>query len=354
MKLRAFVGRHRLPVMIIGGAVVICVGAITSFLLLSQPGETAPPAPVAPAVVKKPPVVYYSPLNGVKVADQAATTKPVTAIMIENGPNARPQSGIKQAEVVYEAIAEAGITRFLALYQQNKPALIGPVRSLRMYYIDWLAPYQPSVAHVGGSLAAVNEIRNGNYRDIDQFFNSASYWRATDRRAPHNVYTNFEKLDALNASKQYTSSTFTSFTRADGATSNPPTARVISLNFSNAALYNTRYEYDTNSNTYKRFVGGQPSTDREQGQVTPSVVVALSMETAIVKEDGLRLAMTTIGSGKATIFQNGTVIEGTWRKSSRAASLELLDASGKPIALARGQTWIAAIPTKGGAISWQQ
>ena len=352
MKLRAFVGRHRLPVMIIGSAVVICIGAITSFLLLSRPSDTPPPA--APIVAQKPPTVYYSPLNGVKVADQAATTKLVTAIMIENSPSARPQSGIKQAEVVYEAIAEAGITRFLALYQQNKPALVGPVRSLRMYYIDWLAPYQPSVAHVGGSLAAVKEIRSGRYRDIDQFFNSGSYWRATDRRAPHNVYTNFEKLDALNTSKQYTSSSFTSFTRADGATSNPPTARAISLNFSNSALYNTRYEYDIASNTYKRYVGGQPSVDREQGQVAPSVVVALSMDTTTVQEDGPRLSMNTVGSGKATIFQNGTVVEGTWRKASRAASLELIDASGSPIALARGQTWIAAIPTKGGTISWQQ
>ena len=77
----------------------------------------------------------------------------------------------KHAEVVYEAIAEGGITRFEAFYQQNKPQLIGPVRSVRPYYIDWAVPYQPSFAHVGGSAVALKEIRNGKYRDLDQFFN---------------------------------------------------------------------------------------------------------------------------------------------------------------------------------------
>ena len=107
--------------------------------------------------------------------------------MIENSPDARPQSGIKQAGVVYEAIAEGGITRFLALYQEAKPGLIGPVRSVRMYYVDWAAPYNASIAHIGGSAAALAEVRNGNYRDIDQFFNSGSYWRAI--ATPRTMYT---------------------------------------------------------------------------------------------------------------------------------------------------------------------
>ena len=135
-------------------------------------------------VQKKPVEKYYSHLNGIEVASKADLSRPVTAIMIENSPDARPHSGLKQAEVVYEAIAEGGITRFLTLFQQHKPQLIGPVRSLRMYYVDWLAPYQASVAHVGGSHASLQEVRNGKYRDIDQFFNGSSYWRANDRRPP--------------------------------------------------------------------------------------------------------------------------------------------------------------------------
>lgn len=115
-------------------------------------------------VVEKPKTIYYSPLSGEAVADQTAT-KAVTAIMLENSPDARPQSGLKDAEVVYEAVAEGGITRFLALYQQKQPETIGPVRSIRMYYVDWLTPYNASVAHVGGSAAALQLVRNGGYPD---------------------------------------------------------------------------------------------------------------------------------------------------------------------------------------------
>lgn len=156
----------------------------------------------------KPAEKFYSPLSGVLVADQAATKRAVTAVMIENSPDARPQSGLAEADVVFEAVAEGGITRFIALYQNSRPSLIGPVRSLRAYYADWAAGFDPSVAHVGGSGDALTMIRSGNYGvDIDQFFNAGAYWRANDRAAPHNVYTNFEKLDALNASKNHTTST---------------------------------------------------------------------------------------------------------------------------------------------------
>ena len=128
-------------------------------------------------VIRSTPIPKAYPENSLESIPQASAnlSKPVTAIMIENSPDARPHSGLKQAEVVYEAIAEGGITRFLTLFQQHKPQLIGPVRSLRMYYVDWLAPYQASVAHVGGSHASLQEIRNGKYRDIDQFFNGSSY-----------------------------------------------------------------------------------------------------------------------------------------------------------------------------------
>ena len=163
MGLRHFVGQHRMPVMGIGGALVVFAGAMASFSLLNKPRQ-AKPAPVV--VAHKAPEVYYSPLTGLKVADQAATTKPVTAVMLENSPSARPQSGVKQAEVVYEAIAEAGITRFLALYQQNKPTMIGPVRSLRPYYIDWLAPYQPSVAPSSQSGSCASSMANASGNPI--------------------------------------------------------------------------------------------------------------------------------------------------------------------------------------------
>jgi hypothetical protein len=272
--------------------------------------------------------------------------------MIENSPDARPQSGLKQAGVVYEAIAEGGITRFLAIYQEAKPQLIGPVRSVRMYYVDWAAPYNASIAHVGGSAAALAEVRNGSYRDIDQFFNGAYYWRATDRYAPHNVYTSFAKLDELNAKKGYKESTFKGFPRADGKASATPDATSIDMDIS-GVLYNTHYNYDAASNTYLRNIAGGPSLDREEGQIAPSVVIAIKVDMSLIMEDGYRESITTTGSGVAEIFQNGTVTTGTWSKSSRTSQIQFLDAAGKEIPLNRGQTWITAIPNDSGDVTWQ-
>ena len=352
-RLRDFINRHRIATMCICGAILIAIGGAVAFVLTYRApvADTAyhAPAKKAPKTAEK----YYSHLNGIEVASKADLSKPVTAIMIENSPDARPHSGLKQAEVVYEAIAEGGITRFLTIFQQHKPQLIGPVRSLRMYYVDWLAPYQASVAHVGGSHASLQEIRNGKYRDIDQFFNGSSYWRANDRRPPHNVYTSFEKLDALNAGKGYKSSQFTSFARADGKASDKPNAVNIDINFS-SSWYNTHYDYDKASNTYLRSIGGQASNDREEGRLAPSVVIALHVNETTVMEDGWRQSIVTTGTGTATVFQNGTAAEYTWRKNDRFSPLELIDAAGKPVALNRGQTWIAAVPNSGGGgISWQ-
>ncbi len=301
---------------------------------------------------KKPDPVYYSPLTGNKVADEAAAKQVATAIMIENSPDARPHSGLKQAGVVYEAIAEGGITRFLAIYQEAKPQLIGPVRSLRMYYLDWATPYNASIAHIGGSAAALAEVRNGKYKDIDQFFNAGSYWRATDRYAPHNVYTSFEKLDALNASKGYKESTFTAWPRQDGKPAATPNATSITINIS-SAWYNTHYQYDADNNVYLRSIGGEASNDREEGRITPNVVIAIKVNMTKVMEDGWRESITTTGSGDATVFQNGIATAAKWSKGSRTEQIKFTDTEGKEIKLNRGQTWIAAVPNGSGSVSWE-
>lgn len=350
-RLREWLHQRPYRIYLMIGLLLILAELIAVAIMFAMPQKAVDTTPLK--VIKKPaPVIYYSPLTGAKVANEAATTQAVTGIMIENSPDARPQSGLKDAGIIYEAVAEGGITRFLALYQEGKPQLIGPVRSVRMYYVDWVAPYNAGIAHIGGSAAALSEVRNGSYRDLDQFFNSAYYWRATDRYAPHNVYTSFAKLDELNAAKGYTSSSFTGFVRKDSKASTTTDATSIDLTIS-SALYNPHYDYDTGTNTYLRSVNGTASNDREGGQLAPSVVVALKVDMVNVMEDGWRESITTTGTGMAYVFQNGTVIECTWHKASRSEPLELLDASGKSIALNRGQTWIAAIPNSGGGVTWK-
>lgn len=350
-RIREWIKTHRTRCIIGLGVFLVIVAGGVAYWLLSQPMNVQVVS-FKPKPKPTPPPTYYSPLTGDIVKTEAATKQAVTAIMIENSPDARPQSGVKQAGIIYEAIAEGGITRFLTLHQQDKPQIIGPVRSLRMYYVDWLAPYNASVAHVGGSLFALQEVRNGKYRDIDQFFNGNSYWRATDRYAPHNVYTSFAKLDALNASKGYNESTFTGFPRKDAKAAETPDASQVTINFG-GALYNTSYTYDKATNLYNRSLAGKPHLDREDGQITPRVVIAMKVEMTRVLEDGYREDIKAVGSGEAVIFQNGTAQKVTWSKPSRESQITFTDTEGKAVSLARGQTWISAIPTSTGSIAWQ-
>jgi hypothetical protein len=352
-RLGDFVDAHKkITVGLISGMVLLAGAAITSAFVYAQPQPQATAQPTQteekqPAAKPK----YYSPLTGLEVPDQATTKRQVTAIMIENSTAARPQSGIQPAGVVFEAIAEGGITRFLTLHQEDRPGLIGPVRSLRPYYIDWLAPFDAAVAHIGGSANALKEIRNGTYKDIDQFFNAQAYWRATDRVSPHNVYTSFDRLDDLNKKKGNTSSDFKPWPRKIDRAVKSPTAKDISITVS-GPIYNVAYAYDKAGNKYLRSVGGAAHNDREAGRIAPKVVIALKVPTHRGFEDGYREQMTTSGSNTAYIFQDGIALEGLWRKPTAREQIEFYDKAGKPIALNAGQVWVTVIaPEK--AVSWQ-
>jgi len=343
--------RHRKLIIIINASLAFVIITMLVVIFLLHKDTKAPEVSQIAPVIEIEPIKYYSPLTGSLVDNEEATKQAVTAIMIENSPDARPQSGIKNSGVVFEAIAEGGITRFLALYQSEKPQLIGPVRSVRMYYVHWLAAFNASVAHIGGSAAALTEVRSGDYRDIDQFFNSQAYWRASDRYAPHNVYTSFEKLDALNAEKGFTSSTFNGFSRVDGVTAETITAANINVEIS-SYLFNSSYVYDATTNTYNRYQAGEPHNDRESGQISPSVVIAMYVDETRILEDGYREEITTMGTGRVIIFQNGTATEGTWTKNSKTEQIKFTDIAGAEIPLVRGQTWITAVPNGQGDVTW--
>lgn len=350
-RLSTWFNAHHTPTILIASIGILgSVALIVAVFVYKNPVQNTGVA--VAQISTKPAPTYYSPLTGVKVPDETSTKQPVTAIMIENSPDARPQSGVKDAGIVFEAIAEGGITRFLALYQESKPQLVGPVRSLRLYYVDWLAPFQPSVAHIGGSKFALQEIRNGEYRDIDQFFNDSTYWRATDRYAPHNVYTSFERLDALNKKEGYTSSEFTAWPRADSKPAKEITANKIDVKIS-GPLFNSSYVYDSKTNSYARSQASAVHTDREKGAITPNVVIIMDTTMTTVMEDGPRQQITTIGTGKAHVFQNGTVTVGTWTKKDRGSQLVFADSTGAEIKLNRGQTWITAVPAnQSGKVTW--
>lgn len=345
--LRFKLTKKRIIILVVAAVLLLGGGGAAAYKLL-QKKPVPKPAPVAKTETKvepPKPTTVASPLTGVQVKPEL-TQLPVTGVMIENSPDARPQSGLKEAGIVYEAIAEGGITRFLALFQEAKPGNVGPIRSARPYYLEWLQGYDAAIAHVGGSPEALALIKSANIKDLDQFSNGGSYHRVSTRYAPHNVYTSLDDLISLSQKKGFTKSTFTGFARKVPAASATPSAKTINLTLS-GYLYNVHYDFDAATNTYKRSEGGKPHMDAESNtQLNPNVVVAMVVPYGI-KSDGLHSDYQTTGSGKAFIFQDGIVMAGTWEKRSSKDPIRFGDANGAPIGLNPGQTWVTAVGLEG-------
>ncbi len=329
---------------LISAGVVIIGGVIVATVLTrleSKPVVSAVKPTVVKKVVAPKPTTVASTLSGLQV-DPTLNAKPVTAVMIENSQDARPQSGMSQAGVVFEAIAEGGITRFLTLFQDTAPEDVGPIRSARPYYLQWAMGFDAGYAHVGGSPEALADIKAWGMKDLDQFANSGSYHRISTRAAPHNVYTSIAALNQLEAAKGYTASTFTGFERKPEAKAKVPTAKAIDMKLS-GPLYNTHYDYDSASNSYKRSEGGAPHMDAATNtQLSPKVLVSLIMPYGL-QSDGHHSEYNTIGSGAAYIFQDGNVTVGQWAKTANNIQFSFTDAAGKPLKLNPGQTWLTAL-----------
>ncbi len=322
-------------------AVLLIIGAILGGRALLQKDPVIEnQSVVEPKPEPPPPTTIASRMTGVEIPIEL-NNLPSTGVMIENSPDARPQAGLSEANIVYEAIAEGGITRFLALYQESQPARIGPVRSVRPYYLDFLVPYDAAIAHAGGSAVGLAQIRNEGIKDIDHGANGSTFERASNRFAPHNLYTSRAKLLEAQNRRGYTTSTYTGLARKTADTPiATPNAKAMDFTIS-SFLYNPHFDYDQATNSYKRSEGGKPHVDERSGaQISPKVVVALVMSHSYA---GIYSQYGVNGSGVAYIFQDGTVIQGTWSKADRKSQLVLKDPAGAVLPLNPGQTWISLV-----------
>ena len=311
--------------------------------------------------------IMYSNLSGLPVSDDGVNQRSVTAVMIENSIDARPQSGLSEAGVVYEAVAEGGVTRYMALYQDTQPTNVGPIRSARPYYVQWALGFDAAYAHVGGSPDALSDITAWGVKDMNQFYNGNSYHRVSSRAAPHNVYTGIDTLAQLESSKGYGASSYTPFVRktdapygAKPATGNTKYAAqgdvrtpANSLDFSlSGYTYDPHYDYNAATNTYNRSEAGAAQTDANTGQqLNPKVVIAIVVPLgrgALDSSGAYYSDYNTIGSGTAYVFQDGTVTTAQWQKGDNKANISFTGADGKPLALNRGQTWITAVSSTAG------
>lgn len=283
-----------------------------------------------------------SPLSGVMVS-AADAARPVTGIMIENSGDARPQSGLKEADVIFEAIAEGGITRFLALFQAQQPDYIGPVRSARPYYVEWAAAFDAGYAHAGGSPDGIARISQLGVKDINAFaYGTSVFYRTDDRSSPHNLYTTFVGLDKVNTDKGYTSSTFTPWGRKDDVAQSA-LANKIDIVIS-SSFYNAHYDYDATTNSYLRSEGGSKHLDEKSGkQLAPKNVLVMVMNNHI---SGQYNVYGTTGSGTFVAFQDGVASEGTWSRAGAKDQYVFKDKYGFDFLFNRGQTWVSIVDTR--------
>lgn len=326
-------------ILLIVSILILLIGGTASAYYLTR----SEPAPAPQAVQPEPPkpTTEASKLTGVQVKPEM-NKRSITAVMIENSTDARPQSGLADAGVVFEAIAEGGITRFLTLFQESQPKNLGPVRSVRPYYIDWLQGFDAAVAHAGGSPDGLAKIRNEGVKDLDQFANPVAYRREASRVSPHNLYTSTAALDKLKTEKKFTSTNFDGFARKEEKASKTPTAKSIDFNIS-SFNFNPHYDYVAKTNSYNRSLAGVPHTDlNTKKQINVKVVVAMIMNYGIAA-NGVNSAYNSIGSGKVYVFQDGNVTEGTWEKTGSKKQVVFKDKNKKVIKLNPGNTWISAV-----------
>lgn len=370
----------------VGVYLVVTGASLLIFSLVSGRTSTVPLDENGnPRVDLSAPKTETCPINGGKFTkaekDIWETRRPITA-MIENHADSRPPSGISKADVVYEAVAEGGITRFLGVFYCGASAeevKIAPVRSARIYFVEYASEYgdNPIFMHVGGAnnfsgsgdtakeVRALETLESIGWRapkgnDFDTTYDSGFpvFWRNYERldkqvATEHTMmasldaaFTEAEKRgfgakneDGVAWNKNFTSWKFTE-DKAGGSVSD------IAFKFwDGKPEYDVEWKYDSANNQYLRFNGGKEHIDLETKKqlAAKNVVVLFAKERGPVDRN-LHMFYTTTGTGDALIFQNGQAIEGTWSKKSRTARTKFLDAKGQEIAFVGGTIWIEVVP----------
>lgn len=299
------------------------------------------------------------------------------AVMIENHAEARPQSGLSNADVVYEAVAEGGITRFMGVFYcaaAARAVTIAPVRSARTYFLPWVLEYDALYNHVGGAgqcndttvderAKALCQIDQWGIKNMDQFgISFPTCYRNYDRldhpvATEHTMVCFTDKLYKLAAERGWTNvdakgvawdKSFEKWKFKDDAAEADRGATfsgtfVAWKGYEND--YGVKWVYDRLTNAYKRFSGGVAHTDLETKQqlTAKTVVIIFAKETGPVDEHA-HLLYNDIGQGDGYLWEDGKVMKITWKKPVRTSRTKFYDTSGKEVQLNKGQLWIEMLP----------
>lgn len=297
-------------------------------------------------------------INGVVLPVADYNRRPVAA-MIENSPAARPQAGLIEADVVYEAVTEGGITRFMGIFASKFPEKAGPIRSARSYFIEYLSEYDAMYAHAGGSPTALSRI--GEYGIKAYPHNNDSYTRIPQAgvSSEHTLFANLSKIWKFGQEKKGWSASNDGIKpwlfKTPAAVPVVPAAgsSFVSpiINFS-SAQFKVEWKFDPTTNLYSREMGGSAHKDRTTGEqikartvVTMNVTHSANKPYSTGKESEWNMATT--GSGAANVFQDGTKTVASWKKASRTERTRFYNDAGSEITLNAGQIWIEIVPQEG-------
>ncbi|MBD8079491.1 DUF3048 domain-containing protein [Cellulosimicrobium arenosum] len=294
------------------------------------------------------------PLTGVR-ADEVAQ-RPALAVKIENAPQARPQTGLEQADVVWEEVVEGGITRFLAVYHSQEPALVGPVRSVRPTDPQLVAPLHGVLAYTGGQAPFITEVGAAGVQSVIMDAGDGGFEKTPRRRAPHNVYGRLADFWAQ-ADDDRTSPPPAPlvFAREPGrgtatTTGADAPALVAALTFASTA----RWDWSGEEGAYLRSEGDTPAVSADGVRLGAENVVLVRVpmvNTSFKDPAGVPVPETrVVGSGDGVLASGGKQVAVTWAKDDVDAPLVLTGPDDEPVALEPGRTWIELVPEDSG--SW--
>ena len=351
----------RIPALIL--ALLLCVTMLSACQKAPEEEVAAPETVVdpipepEPEPEPEPDPVFYSYLNGLPVDEATATRRPI-AIMINNIKQALPQFGISKAGIIYEALAEGGITRLLAVFDQYEDVgQIGTVRSARPYYLDLAQGLDAIFFHMGGSPDAYSELSSRTIDSVDFISGSSSglYWRDKDRIKnkgyEHSVFTSGDRLAkkiAANGFRNTRNETYTkAFNFADNVSldSGVPATKAT-VQFSN---YKTGvFTYEAENDFYRVSQYGKAHVDAgTDSQLAVKNVFVLYINSYTVKGDNKgRLAFDIVGSGNGKYITGGKAIDINWKKESPTRSFYYTDADGNEVEVARGDSYVCIVPLK--------
>lgn len=318
----------------IGIPVFLAIVAIGVYL---HTRESTSPIPV----VQVPEVVWFSVLDGTKVLSEFAQVPFVLGVMIDNHPDARSQqAGLSQARIVYEALAEGGITRFLAVFNTAQELKkVGPVRSARPYYLDWVREYgQSTYWHSGGSPEALTMIKKLGLASTNEFSHGQYYWRDKQFDAPHNLFTSYDLWTKLLARRKEVVGAWNGWLFERTPQTSSTTVKGVTIKY--APDYHVTWKFE--NDRYVRSLNNSPHTDGGLPLLADTVIVQ-EVQTRIVDDVG-RKDLETVGKGTVRIFKHGGMFRGTWEKTSATSRTRFFDNAAQELLLAPGVIWVQVVP----------